>query len=345
MPVSELTPMHSRARPDVLVTVRFFDADAVARLEARGHRVVRADVAFDAIDNTITPAIEQALGSVQAWILGAAPVTHALLARHPNLRMVARRGVGFDSVDVNAVQSLGRILTNTPGGNEPAVADHALALMLAVGKRVVEAHARMQAGDWRVQVGTELYRKTVGLIGLGRIGRQVAQRLSGFEARVLAFDPFLDEESARRAGVTRCSLEQVLTQSDFVSLHAPLTPQTRHIIGAGALKLMKPEAILINTARGELIDEQALLVALQSQQLAGAGLDVFQCEHAPALQPLATQLLAWPTVVATPHSAASSRESLQRANALAADCVAAVLEGRAVPAQCIVADGRMPPGH
>ena len=138
MPVSELTPMHSRARPDVLVTVRFFDADAVARLEARGHRVVRADVAFDAIDNTITPAIEQALGSVQAWILGAAPVTHALLARHPNLRMVARRGVGFDSVDVNAVQSLGRILTNTPGGNEPAVADHALALMLAVGKRVVD---------------------------------------------------------------------------------------------------------------------------------------------------------------------------------------------------------------
>jgi D-3-phosphoglycerate dehydrogenase len=338
---SQVDPMDNHSPPDVLVTVRFFDEAAVARLEARGHRVVRADIAYDAIDTTITPAVEEALGSVRAWILGAAPVTHELLARHPNLRLLARRGVGFDSVDVQAVQSLGRILTNTPGGNEPAVADHALALMLSVGKRVCEAHARMQAGEWRVLVGTELYRKTVGLIGLGRIGRQVAQRLSGFEARVLAFDPFLDEESARRAGVTRCSLEEVLRQSDFVSLHAPLTEQTRHIISAGALKLMKPQAILINTSRGELIDEEALLAALRSNHLAGAGLDVFQCEHAPHLRDLATQLLAWPTVVATPHAAASSRESLQRANELAADCVAAVLEGLAVPPQCIVADGRL----
>ncbi|MEG1767163.1 MAG: phosphoglycerate dehydrogenase [Comamonas sp.] len=334
--------MRSTTRPDVLVTVRFFDEDAVARLESRGHRVVRADIAYDAIDSTITPAVEEALGSVQAWILGAAPVSHDLLARHPNLRLVARRGVGFDSVDVKAVHSLGRLLTNTPGGNEPAVADHALALMLSVGKRVAEAHARMQSGDWRVLVGTELYRKTVGLIGLGRIGRHVAQRLSGFEARVLAFDPFLDDETARRAGVTRCSLEEVLTQSDFVSLHAPLTPQTRHIISAGALTLMKPQAILINTSRGELVDEEALLAALRAQRLAGAGLDVFQCEHMPELKDLAVQLLALPTVVATPHSAASSRESLRRANELAADCVAAVLEGRPVPQQCIVADGRVP---
>lgn len=334
--------MRNIPKPDVLVTVRFFDEAAVARLESRGHRVVRADIAYDAIDSTITPAVEQALGSVQAWILGAAPVTHELLSRHPNLRLVARRGVGFDSVDVDAVQALGRILTNTPGGNEPAVADHALALMLAVGKRVAQAHARMRAGDWRVLVGTELYRKTVGLVGLGRIGRHVAQRLAGFEARVLAFDPFLDEETARRAGVTRCSFEQLLTQSDFVSLHAPLTPQTRHIISAGALKLMKPHAVLINTSRGELVDEQALLDALRREQLAGAGLDVFECEHAPQMRGVAEQLLSLPTVVATPHSAASSRESLARANALAADCVAAVLEGRAVPPQCIVADGRLP---
>lgn len=334
--------MRSTTRPDVLVTVRFFDEDAVARLESRGHRVVRADIAYDAIDSTITPAVEAALASVQAWILGAAPVSHDLLARHPNLRLIARRGVGFDSVDVQAVHSLGRLLTNTPGGNEPAVADHALALMLSVGKRVAEAHARMQSGDWRVLVGTELYRKTVGLISLGRIGRHVAQRLAGFEARVLAFDPFLDEETARRAGVTRCSLEEVLTQSDFVSLHAPLTPQTRHIISAGALKLMKPQAILVNTSRGELVDEEALLAALRGQRLAGAGLDVFQCEHMAELKPLAAQLLSLPTVVATPHSAASSRESLGRANELAADCVAAVLEGRPVPPQCIVADGRAP---
>jgi D-3-phosphoglycerate dehydrogenase len=120
-----------------------------------------------------------------------------------------------------------------------------------------------------------------------------------------------------------------------------LTPQTRHIISADALKLMKPQAVLINTARGELVDEQALLAALRSNELAGAGLDVFECEHAPQMRGLAEQLLCLPTVVATPHSAASSRESLARANALAADCVVAVLEGRAVPPQCIVADGRL----
>ena len=325
---------------DVLVTVRFFDEEAVARLQDRGHRVIRADIPYDAIDSVVTPAVEAALDTVRAWIIGAAPISRELLSRHPNLHVVARRGVGFDTVDVPAIQSLGRLLTNTPGGNEPAVADHAVGLMLAVGKRVVEAHARMKDGQWGVLVGTELYRKTVGLVGLGRIGRHVAQRLSGFEARVLAFDPYLDEETAKRAGVTRCSLEEVLTQSDYVSLHAPLTDQTRHIISAGALKLMKPQAILVNTSRGELVDEGALLAALRSNRIAGAGLDVFACEHEPGLRSLADQLVALPTVVGTPHSAASSQESLRRANLTAAECVAAALEGLPVPPHCIVADGR-----
>jgi D-3-phosphoglycerate dehydrogenase len=291
----------------------------------------------------VTPAVEEALRTARAWIIGAAPVTRELLARHPHLGIVARRGVGYDTVDVDAVRALGRVLTNTPGGNEPAVADHAIGLMLAVGKRVAEAHARMRSGDWRAIVGTELHRKTVGLVGLGRIGRLVAQRLAGFEARVLAFDPFLDAAGARLAGVTRCSLEDLLVQSDIVSLHAPLTPQTRHVVSAGALRLMKPQALLVNTARGELVDEQALLEALEQGRLAGAGLDVFACEHDPALRGLADRLLALPNVVGTPHSAASSRESLQRANATAAECVVAALAGRPVPQHCIVADGRAQP--
>lgn len=333
-------PTSASEPSEVLVTVRFFDDEAVASLQERGHRVVRADIPYDGIDSVVTPAVEAALGRARAWIVGAAPVSRALLLRHPNLQIVARRGVGFDAVDVTAIQSLGRLLTNTPGGNEPAVADHAVGLMLAVGKRVVEANARMKSGQWGVLVGTELYRKTVGLIGLGRIGRHVAQRLFGFEVRVLAFDPFLDEETAKHAGVTRCSLEDVLTQSDFVSLHAPLTEQTRHIISAGALQLMKPQAILVNTSRGELVDEAALLAALQGDCIAGAGLDVFACEHEPSMRPFADQLLAHPRVVGTPHAAASSRESLRRANLAAADCVASALEGRLVPKNCIVADGR-----
>lgn len=325
---------------DVLVTVRFFDEEAVAYLEQRGHRVLRADIAYDALDSSITPGIEQALRSVQAWIIGAAPVSRDLLLRYPHLRVVARRGVGFDSVDTDAIKSLGRLLTNTPGGNEPAVADHALALMLAVGKRVVEAHTRLQGGDWRAMVGTELHGKTVGLVGLGRIGRLVAKRLAGFDARVLAFDPYLDPAAARAAGVMPCTLEQLLRESDYVSLHAPLTPQTRLLVNAQSLRLMKPTAILVNTSRGELVDEAALLDALRNGRLGGAGLDVFACEHDPALRPLAEALLASPNVVGTPHTAASTREGLQRANLKAAHCVAAALEGQPVPQHCIVADGR-----
>lgn len=326
---------------DVLVTIRFFDESAVESLEARGLRVVRSpDIAYDALDTTITPGIEAALNSVKAWILGTAPVTRSLLERFPNLKIVARRGVGYDSIDVAAIKDLGRLLTNTPGGGEPAVADHALALMLTVGKRAAESHARMQTGDWKAIVGTELHGKTVGLIGLGRIGRLVAKRLSGFDAKVLAADPFLDDKTAKGAGVIRCDLEELLKQSDFISLHAPLTPDTRNLINASTLKLMKKSAIVVNTSRGELVDERALLDALKTGDLRGAGLDVFAGEKDMAMRPLAQDLLALPNVIGTPHTAASTEESLARANAMAAECVAAALKGKPVPAQCIVADGR-----
>lgn len=324
----------------VLVTVRFFDEMAVAKLEARGHQVVRADIPYDGADNIITPAVEAALATADAWIIGMAPVTRQVLARFPNLKIVARRGVGFDSVDTSAIKDLGRLLTNTPGGNEPAVADHAIGLMIGVGKRIGECSAQMKAGDWRVAVGTELYRKTVGLVGFGRIGRHVAKRLAGFDANILAYDPFLDEPSAQAAGVTRCALPELLATSDYVSLHAPLTEQTHHLIDAKALAAMKQTAIIINTSRGGLIDESALLEALEEGKIAGAGLDVFECEHDASLRPVADKLLALDTVIGTPHSAASSRESLQRSNEKAAECVASALEGMPVPSECIVASGR-----
>lgn len=325
----------------VLVTIRFFDEAAVARLQDRGHRVIRADIAYDQLDTVMTPGIERALATAQAWILGTAPVTKALLERFPNLQVIARRGVGYDNVDVAAVKSLGRLLTNTPGGGEPAVADHAMALMLAVAKRLAESHQRMQHGDWTAIVGNEMYGKTVGLVGMGRIGRMVAKRLQGFDVRILVCDPFLDTAAAQAAGVTACTLEDVLKQSDFISLHAPLTPDTRQIINAQTLSLMKRNAILVNTSRGELIDEVALLNALQSGALGGAGLDVFMGEKDLSARALAEQLLALPNVIGTPHTAASTHDSLTRANFAAADCVAAALAGREVPALCIVADGRL----
>lgn len=326
----------------VLVTIRFFDDAAVARLQARGLRVIRAvDIAYDELDTSITPGIELALGNADAWILGTAPVTDAVLERFPHLKIIARRGVGYDNIDVQAVKARGRLLTNTPGGGEPAVADHAMALMLSVAKRVAQSHQRMQRGDWTAIVGTEMYGKTVGLIGLGRIGRMVAKRLLGFDVNVLVFDPFLDPATAQDAGVTQCSLDELFKQSDFISLHAPLTPDTRQLINAHTLSLMKRDAILVNTSRGELIDETALLNALQSGGIGGAGLDVFLGEKDLSARAVAEQLLALPNVVGTPHTAASTRDSLTRANFAAADCVAAALQGHAVPAHCIVADGRV----
>jgi D-3-phosphoglycerate dehydrogenase len=326
--------------PSVLVTTRFFDERAVEMLRGRGLRVDTGGLAHDAVDATISSEMYAALESASAWILGMAPVSRELLARYPQLQIVARRGVGFDTVDVAAVKDLGRVLTITPGCNEPSVADHALGLMLAVAKRLHESHRRMLAGDKSIVVGTELHAKTVGLLGFGRIGRRVAQRLKGFEVRVLAHDPFLDERFAHELGVERLSLEELLRQSDFVSLHAPLNDGTRHLINVHSIELMKPGAILVNTARGELVDDAALLAALKAGRLGGAGLDVLGSEHDPALEGITCELLALPNVICTQHTGGSSREGLARANLLAAQCVIAALEGSVLPSGCVVADGR-----
>ncbi|MDM0072127.1 phosphoglycerate dehydrogenase [Variovorax sp. J31P207] len=328
------------ASKDVLVTARFFDDDAKQLLRDHGLRVVTADVPYDGVDSVISPAMHVALESAVAWVIGIAPVTRELLDRYPRMVALARRGVGYDTIDVDAVRSARRLLTNTPGGNEPSVADHAIGLMLGVAKRLVESHERARAGNWTVLVGTELYGKTVGLVGLGRIARQIVKRLKGFDVRVLAFDVTRDGAYAAEAGVEYVTLEELLTRSDIVSLHAPLTAQTRHLLDEPAITRMKRGAIVINTARGELIDDAALLSALQSGQLGGAGLDVVGSERDPALLPITEKLLSLPNVLCTPHAAGSSREGLARSNLLAAQCVIAAIEGRAVPAQCIVADGR-----
>ena len=328
------------ASREVLITARFFDTQAIEALRARGLRIHTGGVAFDAVDPEITRDMHAALESSSAWILGMAPVSRELLARYPRLQVVARRGVGFDTVDVAAIKDLGRVLTITPGCNEPTVADHAVGLMLSVGKRFHESHRRMQAGEKAVVVGTELHGKTVGLIGFGRIARLVARRLQGFDVRLLAFDPVPDERLAKEAGAEYASLEEVLRQSDVVSLHAPLSDGTRHLLDTRTIGMMKPGAILVNTARGELVDDAALLAALKAGKLGGAGLDVLGSEKDPSLERITRELLALPNVVCTQHTGGSSREGLARANMLAAQCVLAALDNGLMPSGCVVADGR-----
>lgn len=323
--------------PCVLVTARGFDAAAHAFLEAQGFAVRHPD-----LKNTdpAPEALPGLLENADAWIVGSTNVGRDLMARFPRLKVLARRGVGFEQIDVVAAAELGRVVTIAAGGNSPSVADHTIGLMLAVAKQLASLPQRLRAGDWSYRVGQELTGSTIGIIGLGRIGRCVAQRLAGFDVRILANDIVADDGFAAANAIRRVDLDTLLSESDFVTLHAPLDASTRHLINAGTLALMKQSAILVNTARGGLIAEDDLYAALTEDRIAGAGLDTFEAEQDPAANSIAASLVALDRVVATPHTAAATYRGLSRTNRIAAETVVAIIGGGSPPPGCIVADGR-----
>jgi D-3-phosphoglycerate dehydrogenase / 2-oxoglutarate reductase len=253
-------------------------------------------------------------------------VTADLLERAPNLRVIGRAGAGVDTIDVDAATRRGVVVVNAPGGNAVAAAEHSLALMFALARRVAAADASMKHGEWRrsAYVGTELTGKTLGLVGLGRVGSEVARRALGLDMRVLVFDPYVPDEHARHLGLEPMDLEPLLQASDFVSLHVPLTETTRNLINASRLACMRPSAFLINCARGGLVDEAALLSALDEGRLAGAGVDVFPREPVAPDDPLPRH----PRVIATPHLGASTVEAQAQVAVQVAEEVLAVLQGR-----------------
>jgi len=325
----------------VVVTQRFFDAQTVSYLRSNGCDVVIAELPPGQADGDVPREILlQWLKGASGWIVGHARVTRELLQDLPELRIISRRGVGYDRVDVAAIRDLGRVATIAAGGNDATVADQAIGLMLALGRRFREAQQAMSEGSWAIPLGTDLYRKTVGIVGLGRIGRGVAKRLTGFEATVLAHTPRCDADLARASGVEYVGLPEILSRSDYLTLHAPLTPDTRFLIREERIAQMKPTAFVINTARGGLVEDRHLLAALTSKRLAGAGLDVFMSESDASYQDVTRQLAALPNVITLPHTGASTREGLERTNMVAAQCVVAVLNGTPVPCECVVADGR-----
>ena len=256
-------------------------------------------------------------------VRSATKVTRAAIAAATKLEVIGRAGAGVDTIDVEAATERGIIVMNTPGGNTTAVAEHTMALLLALARRVSVADAALKAGRWeknRLQ-GIELLGKTLGILGLGRIGSEVARRALGFRMQVLAYDPYLTREAAERLGVSSVELDELLVRSDFITIHTPLTGDTRHLIGEAELARMKPGVRLINCARGGIIDEVALVRALESGHVGGAGIDVFEKEPPPADHPL----LRFEQVVLTPHLGAATDEA-QSAVALAiADQVADVL--------------------
>jgi D-3-phosphoglycerate dehydrogenase len=325
----------------VVITQRFLDSETMSYLRASGCDVVIAKLPPGQADGDVPHEILlQWLNGAAGWIVGHARVTRELLKELPELQVVSRRGVGYDRVDVAAIRDLGRVATIAAGGNDATVADQTIGLMLALGRRFREGQQALSEGSWAIPLGTDLYRKTVGIVGLGRIGRSVVRRLTGFETTILVHAPRRDEHLARTCSFEYVDLPEILSRSDYLTLHAPLTPDTRFLIREERIALMKPTAFVINTARGGLIEDRDLLVALTSKRLAGAGLDVFISESDATYNDVTRQLIALPNVIALPHAGASTREGLNRTNWVAAQCVVAVLNGTPVPPACIVADGR-----
>jgi D-3-phosphoglycerate dehydrogenase len=332
-----MSPVNRR----VVITQNFFDHASIAYLRAQGCEVDIAKLPPGQTEATLDVAgIREIVADAAGWIVGHARVTREVLETLPALQIVSRRGVGYERVDIEAARELGRVVTIAAGGNDATVADQVIGMMIAAGRRFREAHAQMQAGPWKILLGTDLYRKAVGIVGLGRIGRSLVQRLRGFEADILVATPNPDAEYAAQTGVRYVDLETIWRESDYISLHAPLTPETRHIINASTIGKMKQGAIVINTARGGLVSDADLLAALQAGCLGGAGLDVFESESDPAMRETTDALLALPQVVAAPHAGASTREGLDRTNMIAAKCVVAVLDGKKPAAACVVVDGR-----
>ena len=234
-------------------------------------------------------------------------MTAELLESAGRLRVIGRAGVGVDNIDVAAATQRGVVVMNAPDGNTMTTAEHTLALLLALARRVPQGNASLRAGRWERKrfVGTELRGKTLGVVGLGRIGRVVASRARGFEMRVVAFDPFVAPEQVRDAEIELAPLEEVCARADFLTVHTPLTPETRGIVGARELARVKPGVYVINCARGGLVDERALYAAIEEGRVAGAALDVFEEEPPAADHPL----LALEEVIATPHLGASTKEA------------------------------------
>jgi len=269
--------------------------------------------------------LAELIGDYDAIVIrSATKLTAELIERAGRLRVIGRAGVGVDNVDVEAATRRGIIVANAPESNVISAAEHAVGLLVALARNIPQAHAALAAGRWERSRwgGVELADKTLGVLGFGRIGQQVARRAAGLQMRVVAYDPFVSRERFRELGVERAeSADDLYAIADFLTVHLPLTEETRGTVGREAIAAMKDGVRIVNAARGELLEEEALLAGLRSGKVAGAALDVFSEE------PYTGPLLELENVVATPHLAASTAEAQDRAGVIVAEQVAAALEG------------------
>ncbi|MBI2976330.1 MAG: hypothetical protein HYY33_05210 [Chloroflexi bacterium] len=295
-------------------------------LSAEGINLLKRTVVVDVLPKITAEELLVALPQYQALVVRSrTKVTAKALAAGTSLKVVGRAGVGVDNIDVPAALARGITVVNSPLAATVAVAELTLGLMLALAREIPRADAGLKKGEWLKSGlnGVELYGKTLGLVAVGRIGAAVAGRAGAMGMRVMAYDPFLSPEDIRQRQAHPTTLDELFAASDFISIHSPLTPQTKSLISTAAFEQMKRGVRIICAARGGVVDEAALLVALESGKVAGAALDVFAVEP-PGMSPLATH----PKVICTPHIGAQTAEAQDRAGVDIAEEVLAVLNGR-----------------
>jgi D-3-phosphoglycerate dehydrogenase len=293
------------------------------------------------VDGTDRDALLAALANADAILVRSATKVDAeAIAAAPRLKVVARAGVGLDNVDIKAATAAGVMVVNAPTSNIISAAELTVGHILSLARHIPAAHAALADGKWKrsAYTGVELYEKTIGIIGLGRIGALITARMQAFGTNVVAFDPYITSARAQQLGVTLLTLDELLEQSDFITIHMPKTPETTGMISDAQLALMKPTAFIVNVARGGLIDEDALHRALVAGEIAGAGLDVFVSEP-----PTGSPLLALPNVIVTPHLGASTDEAQEKAGVSVAKSVRLALSGELVPDAVNVAGGVIDP--
>ncbi len=291
------------------------------------------------VDGTDRPALLKALATADAILVrSATQLDTEAIAAAPQLKVIARAGVGLDNVDIKAATAAGVMVVNAPTSNVISAAELAIAQMLALARHIPDANASLKRDEWKRSqfTGAELYEKTVGIVGLGRIGGLVAARMAGFGVELIGYDPYVTPARAEQMGVTLVSLDELMKQSDFITIHIPKTAETTGMISEAQFKIAKPTLRIVNCSRGGIIDESALYKALSTNQIAGAGLDVFVNEP-----PKGSPLLSLPNILVTPHLGASTDEAQENAGISVAKSVRLALAGDLVPDAVNVAGGNI----
>lgn len=267
--------------------------------------------------------LAQSVTECDAIIVGVEKITATVIQTSKKMKVIAKHGAGVDNIDVKTASDRKIVVTSAPGANSDAVADLTLGLFLSLARQIPYADRSVKEGGWPRVVGVQVNEKVLGIIGLGQIGKKVAQRALGFDMKVLAYDVVKDDAFAQKRGITYLSLDEILSQSDFISIHLPLIPSTLRLIGERELHLMKKEAFLVNISRGDIVDEEALYQALKERRIRGAALDVFSQEP-----PRDNPLLALDNVISTPHMGGYTYEALRETGMICVRSIVDVLEGR-----------------